>query len=284
MVTDNFNRDNGSLGDSWTPAEVTPGPYPLGVIQSNTAHVVNNSASQIWNEYPFGPNQEVGITVVNDPIDASAGYYLLLRATDYDVPGAMMGYQVEIYFSNFLYISRIVDGVQTFVVLDVPVASITEGQEFVARVVGDTITVYYDDTLIYTYVDPHPLNSAGPSYTGFGMYDTVDSLLALDDFRATGAPVPETSSRGDTMAYAYQVTTASTKLYDADQSDVEVTIQNLGPNAIYIDFGEAATTAGSLQIPVDGAYTTKGLQDIYAITTVLQVTPADTRVSVERVR
>ena len=82
---------------------------------------------------------------------------------------------------------------------------------------------------------------------------------------------------------AVQVATTSGLLVNADSwANSEVTIQNLGPNAIYIEFGAAATTTGSLQIPAGSVYTTRALQDIYAITTVLQVSPADTRVSVER--
>jgi len=88
------------------------------------------------------------------------------------------------------------------------------------------------------------------------------------------------------MATAYQVTTSSTTIYTPteDGSGGEVTIQNLGPNPIYIDFGEAATVAGSLQIPANGGtYTTNGLQVINAICSVLQATPLDTRISIERV-
>jgi hypothetical protein len=85
---------------------------------------------------------------------------------------------------------------------------------------------------------------------------------------------------------AVAVATTSTLVFDtsAYRGDVEVTIQNLGPNPIYVDFGEAATVAGSLEIPTDSAYTTRGLEDIYAICSVLQVSPDNTRVSVERVK
>ena len=83
---------------------------------------------------------------------------------------------------------------------------------------------------------------------------------------------------------AKQVDVTSTTIFSASSSayNDEVTIQNLGPNPIYIDFGEAATTAGSMQLPAGAVYTCKGNEDITAITTVLQVTPNDTRVSVER--
>ena len=46
---------------------------------------------------------------------------------------------------------------------------------------------------------------------------------------------------------AVQVATTSGLLVNADSwANSEVTIQNLGPNAIYIEFGAAATTTGSL--------------------------------------
>lgn len=86
------------------------------------------------------------------------------------------------------------------------------------------------------------------------------------------------------MATAYQVTTSSTAIYTptVDGASGGVTIQNLGPNPIYIDFDEAATVAGSLQIASGASYTSSGLHTIYAICATLQVTPADTRISIER--
>lgn len=84
---------------------------------------------------------------------------------------------------------------------------------------------------------------------------------------------------------AYQATTSSTKMISASSvsDDAEVTIQNLGPNAIYLNFGAAATVAGGLQIPADSAYTTRVYEDVYVIAeTANQSTPEDTRVSVER--
>ena len=45
----------------------------------------------------------------------------------------------------------------------------------------------------------------------------------------------------------------------------------------------SATVAAGIQIPSGGAYTyDSGEAEIHAITTVLQVSPADTRVSIER--
>lgn len=85
---------------------------------------------------------------------------------------------------------------------------------------------------------------------------------------------------------AKQVDVTSGKIYDptdAQGDAVTVTVQNLGPNAIYTQQAAAATTAGGLQIPSGAAYTyDDGEQEIHAIGTALQVSPADTRVSIER--
>jgi hypothetical protein len=79
------------------------------------------------------------------------------------------------------------------------------------------------------------------------------------------------------------------KIYDPTEAlgeMVEVTIQNLGPNALYLDTGDGGaglTTASGLQVPPDGAYTTDGLDEVWAIAaTALQASPLDTRVSIER--
>jgi hypothetical protein len=85
---------------------------------------------------------------------------------------------------------------------------------------------------------------------------------------------------------AKQVAVTSTKIWDptdAAGDHVTVTVQNLGPNAIYLCTSAPAVVASSLQLPSGGAYTyDTGNEEVYAITTVLQVTPADTRVSHER--
>lgn len=87
---------------------------------------------------------------------------------------------------------------------------------------------------------------------------------------------------------AVQVTQSSSLLLDVSTivSGQEVTVQNLGPNPIYLQFGAAATVAGGLQVPSGGgSYTFDALEDVYAITTTAdQVSPSDTRISVERLR
>ncbi len=81
---------------------------------------------------------------------------------------------------------------------------------------------------------------------------------------------------------ARQVGTSSAALFSPSGADEdEVTIYNLGPQTIYIEFGAAATVAGGLPIPSNASYTTSAGRVINAICSVLQVTPADTRVSAE---
>lgn len=83
---------------------------------------------------------------------------------------------------------------------------------------------------------------------------------------------------------AHQVGTSPSKIYvSGDDPTVEVTIQNLGPNPLYInDEDDTATAASGLRIPSGASYVTDGLSPIWAYCATLQVTPNDTRVAVER--
>lgn len=83
---------------------------------------------------------------------------------------------------------------------------------------------------------------------------------------------------------AIEVLATSTRIFTPGNApDVEVTIQNLGGESIFINTGGDATVADGLEITAGNAYTTGGLEAIEAIAeTVPQTSPADTRVSVER--
>ena len=95
---------------------------------------------------------------------------------------------------------------------------------------------------------------------------------------------------GDTAAYgrygATQCDVTATLLY-ANQTGSRnaVSIQNLGPNAIYIGFDSSVTTATGTQVPASGGSLSvdlrmrpDGTPKIYCIAaTALQVSPNDTR-------
>lgn len=84
-------------------------------------------------------------------------------------------------------------------------------------------------------------------------------------------------------AIAVDVTSTEVVAADSDQHR-KARVQNLGPNAIYVVIGAAATVAGGYKIAATSGEATFDLppgQALNAITTsAIQATPADTRVLV----
>lgn len=81
---------------------------------------------------------------------------------------------------------------------------------------------------------------------------------------------------------------AAMQLFDPTDSvgdKVSVTVQNLGPNPLYVASGmNNPTSTNAIQVPSGTAYTfASGEEEIWGRTTTAdQVSPADTRVSRER--
>lgn len=82
---------------------------------------------------------------------------------------------------------------------------------------------------------------------------------------------------------AVQVATTSTTLLTADPDNWRtVVVQNLGPNAIYVETAGAAATTTGVQVAATSGVVTLPIAPNATVTaiaaTALQVSPADTRV------
>ncbi len=81
------------------------------------------------------------------------------------------------------------------------------------------------------------------------------------------------------MAAVQVDTTAADLVPASDVAQRKILIQNLGPNSIFLDIGAVATATTGIVIAASGAntFTVAPGKAISAITTVLQVSPSDTR-------
>jgi hypothetical protein len=95
-------------------------------------------------------------------------------------------------------------------------------------------------------------------------------------------PQPVTiASQGIGKQAAVQVNTVATLLTAGVTKDRKnITITNNGPNTIYIGFDNTVTTSTGTPIAAGSAFSADlgSGTTVYAITTALQVSPADTRV------
>lgn len=86
------------------------------------------------------------------------------------------------------------------------------------------------------------------------------------------------------MAAVDVQTTTTVLLADNNAQSEEVTIQNLGPNVIYIDFDTAAATTTGVQIPITSGVLTVRRGPNTAINAIAatanQTSPANTRILV----
>lgn len=85
------------------------------------------------------------------------------------------------------------------------------------------------------------------------------------------------------MAVAVQATTTSQTALAAPSVTRGVLVQNLGPEAIWVDLDGDATTTGSWQVPSGGSLAFvqgPGMAVRVRSTSAAQVSPADTRIGV----
>lgn len=79
---------------------------------------------------------------------------------------------------------------------------------------------------------------------------------------------------------AVQVGTSATAIFTGMTSGHTLTVQNLGPDDVYVGVDNTVTSASGVQVVANGGVLvidSLASGDIYGITTTLQVSPDDTR-------
>lgn len=181
IVTDNFNRADGTLGANWTTGSGT-GHTDLLQIASNVVIAIanNNDCDSFWNPWTSGDDQYSQAEITASTTTAGAGYGPAVRRSS--TAGTETFYRLVVDASGNYELGRF--NANSFTSLRTGTVSFVSGKKLGLAIQGSTLKIWYDGVQVGTdFTDSSPIASGLP---GLAYSSTVTG--SLDNWDAGTVP------------------------------------------------------------------------------------------------